>query len=211
MINRGVITLTRLTSNFGISNGINNNTHLNLSQDRQENVGSVVTGSVWTDKQERSNGIESRGFDEHRYDGPVQRVNSVCGTHSTSDVAAMDDETGGDHEGEDDVEADGDSEVGKAKVYGDPAPQIRVRLGSDVERNDAHSFGRKRFKYGNTCSSRDILTDRDQVECKGEDQDPTSHIIDHKTTVQLVVLSVRQDIVNARCYLRGDHQPSSLR
>ena len=54
----------------------------------------------------------------------------------------MKDEAGGDHEGEKDVEADGDGEVGKPKVYGDPLPQVRVWLGSEVESDDTHRFGR---------------------------------------------------------------------
>ena len=54
----------------------------------------------------------------------------------------MEDETGGNHEREEDVEADGDSEVGKAKVYGDPLPQVRIWLGGDVESDDTHRFWR---------------------------------------------------------------------
>ena len=57
-----------------------------------------------------------------------------------------------DHEGEENVKADGDSEVGKAEVHGDPTPQIRVGLGSVVESDDAHRFERERsLSVGNAC------------------------------------------------------------
>ena len=56
----------------------------------------------------------------------------------------MENEAGGDHEGEEDIEADGDGEVWKTKVYGDPLPQVGVWLGGEVESNNAHHFGRGR-------------------------------------------------------------------
>ena len=141
MINKGAITLKQPTSGYVISNRIKQNTHLDLSQDRQEDIRRVVTGSVWADKKERGDGVESGGFDEHCYDGPVQRASSGRGAHGTSNVAAVGDEASGDHDGEDDVEADGDSEVGKTKVHGHSVPQIRARLRGKVESDDAHRFG----------------------------------------------------------------------
>ena len=50
----------------------------------------------------------------------------------------MEDEASGDHEGEDDIKANGDGEVRKTKVHGDSVPQTRARLGREVEGNDAH-------------------------------------------------------------------------
>ena len=60
----------------------------------------------------------------------------------------MEDETSGDHEGEDDIEADGDGEVGETKVHGDSRPQTRARLRSEVESNDAHRLRERDLGIG---------------------------------------------------------------
>ena len=50
IINKGAMTLKQPASDYGVTNGINKNTYLNLSQDWQEDIRSAVAGGVRPDE-----------------------------------------------------------------------------------------------------------------------------------------------------------------
>ena len=79
-------------------------TNLSLSEDRQEDIRSVVSSAPWANKQQRIHSIERRRLDEHGDDGLVQPSETAWSPHGSANLPAVQKEPGNDQEGEENVE-----------------------------------------------------------------------------------------------------------
>ena len=78
-------------------------TNLRLREDEREEIGNGAVGSQGPNIQQRTDGVEGTGLDEHGGDGLAQSTDSTY-PQSGASVPGMQDEPYNDHEGEEDVE-----------------------------------------------------------------------------------------------------------
>ena len=91
-------------------------TNLILSEDRQEYIGNPAICAPGSNEQYGANGVEGGRLDEHGDDSPVNSTSAGLSAEGVSDVPAVEDESEDDHEGEEDVERNGDGKVWDAGV-----------------------------------------------------------------------------------------------
>ena len=83
--------------------GLRESTNLNLSEDRHEDIHSGVPRAPRSNNQQRAHGVKGTRLDEHSDDGFAQSADSGY-PQSSASVPGVQDESDGDHEGEEDVE-----------------------------------------------------------------------------------------------------------
>jgi hypothetical protein len=91
-------------------------TNLVLGEDRQEYIGSPTICTPRTDEQYGADGVQGGGLDEHGDNGVVNSACPSASSEGVSNVPAVEEESDDDHEGEEDVERNGNEEVWDAGV-----------------------------------------------------------------------------------------------
>jgi len=106
---------------------------LSLGEDGQEDARNVAADAPRNDEQQRVHSVEDTRIEQEGDEGPV--VATPCGlsSHRGSDVLAVLEESGEDHNGEEDGEARRDREVGKTNFGGEQVPDAVRSASLDEE------------------------------------------------------------------------------
>ena len=108
MMSSGEMTCTasRRVSQPGRRSGLQRSANLNLGEDGQENIRSVVSGAPRHNEQQRAHSGKCTRFDEYCDDIFVQSANPSWRPCGSVKVPTMDNKPDDDHKGEEDVECD---------------------------------------------------------------------------------------------------------